>query len=58
MYWVEQSGAIVSVPICGGTVTTLAKGQTGTSVAVDATNVYWSNLADGTIMKLPKHAAQ
>jgi hypothetical protein len=35
--------------------TTLASGQSGpTSVAVDATSVYWTNSVNGTVMKVSK----
>ncbi|MHB8420025.1 MAG: NHL repeat-containing protein [Myxococcales bacterium] len=67
VYWSEQSascygGAVVKVPIGGGTVTTLASGPEiePAGVAVDGTSVYWTNvgtagsdlLDGGTIMKL------
>ncbi len=49
IYWADnQSGKVKNAPIAGGTTTTLAAGQVlPTSVAVDATYVYWGN-RDGT----------
>ena len=41
------------VPIAGGTPTTLASDQNApVFIAVDATNVYWTNYAGGTVMKV------
>jgi hypothetical protein len=52
LYW-AANGNIVTVPIGGGATTTLATGQSNpVGVAVDAANVYWSNMGDGTVMKL------
>ena len=46
---------VMTVPISGGDPAPLVSGQTGSvgpeSVAVDATNVYWTN-STGTVMKL------
>src|SRR5262249_12673178 len=42
------------VPIAGGTVETMATGQTNPiAVTVDAANVYWSSDADGSISSCP-----
>jgi len=54
VYWLNQSsnmggttnapnGTILSAPLAGGTVTTLASAQTPLWIAVDANNVYWPN---------------
>jgi hypothetical protein len=66
-YWTESgigpsaSGTILSVPVGGGTPTTLAIQQPGPNgIAVDATSVYWANAgfgydqAGGTIVKIQK----
>jgi von Willebrand factor type D domain/Bacterial Ig-like domain (group 2) len=46
-------GAVMKVPIAGGTPTTLASGQGGSAIAIDATSVYWTNYLGGTVMKVP-----
>jgi hypothetical protein len=51
----DANGALVTVPICGGTVTTLAT-RRGPGIAVDANSVYWTNTNDGTVMKRAKIA--
>ena len=56
VYWTQNDGTIMSVPISGGNVTTLAAGQTAPSgIAVDATSVYWvtrgNGNAGGTVMR-------
>ena len=43
----------MKVPLGGGSPTTLASGQSQPyRLAVDATSVYWTNHASGTVMKL------
>jgi hypothetical protein len=44
----------MKIPSAGGTATTLASDQVyPQGIAVDGTNVYWTNYGDGTVMKVP-----
>jgi hypothetical protein len=59
VYWVAgsadaSSGAIMGVPVGGGTPTVLAS-QSGApaNIAVDASYVYWVELNQGEVMKAP-----
>jgi sugar lactone lactonase YvrE len=54
VYWANNSvpGAIVKVPVAGGTPITLAEGVEPWGIAVDATSVYWTSPGNGTVMKL------
>ena len=53
------AGAVLSVPVGGGAVTTLAQGQTNPmAITVESTDVYWANAGDyggstGSIVKVP-----
>ena len=47
-------GGLSAVPIGGGSVTTLAPGSTPAGIAVDAHDVYWTETAAGTVMKIAK----
>ena len=47
-------GAVMKVPIAGGTVTTLASGLgEAISIAVDSSNVYWGDYYENNIVKIP-----
>jgi hypothetical protein len=54
-------GAVVRVPIAGGAVTTIASlPGSAYDLAVDTTDVYWTNLGNGmpsTVMRAPMPAA-
>jgi hypothetical protein len=53
-YFIDDQ-TILSVPIGGGAAKTIATGQPSpTGLAVDAIYVYWTNSADGTVMRSPK----
>ena len=48
------SGTVMKVPLTGGTPVTLAQGlQNPWGIALDATNVYFSNAGGGTIKSVP-----
>ncbi len=55
MYWANGTdGTIRRAPVGGGPVTTIADKQNQpASIAVAGGVVYWTNLGDGTVMKLP-----
>jgi len=55
LYWIE-SGGIYSIPKLGGAPSHLAQeaGDNGSSLAVDATSVYWLNGVAGTLNRVPK----
>jgi len=58
VYWSSLVGTIKKVPLNGGTVVTLASGQSSPyKLVVDATNVYWVNYGtganDGAVMSVP-----
>jgi hypothetical protein len=56
VYWTDTgAGTISSVPLSGGSVVTIASGQSKPlRVAVDATHAYWANNLGGAIMRAPK----
>ena len=50
----SSDGIVVSVPIGGGTPTTLASGQSSSGIATDGTSVYWTTYEqNGRVMKVP-----
>ena len=55
VYWTDygagnDDGAVMSVPIGGGKVTTLATAQNGANcIAVDGSSVYWTDYGDGLL---------
>jgi hypothetical protein len=48
------AGTVMTAPLDGGTATTIASGCDPWAIAVDATNVYWTN-ANGAVMKAVKN---
>jgi hypothetical protein len=55
LYWIEPSGSVKKVPIGGGSSVVLAPApQAPGGLALDATNVYWSDINGGVVYKLPK----
>jgi hypothetical protein len=52
VFWSDETGgAVMKAPIDGGTPVPLASGQGVTSIALDATNVYW---ASGGLQTVPQ----
>jgi hypothetical protein len=54
VYWVTTMGTpnqVVSVPIAGGTITTLATTAPGGSIAVNSTTVFWT--VAGAVLSVP-----
>ena len=56
VYWtMTDHGTVMTVPLSGGTPSTLASGQNQPAgIAGDSSSLYWVNSGDGTIMKLVK----
>jgi hypothetical protein len=58
-YWTmngptNTTSAVMSVPLDGGATTTVASAQNGVAaIALDDTNVYWTNYLGGTVMAVP-----
>jgi eukaryotic-like serine/threonine-protein kinase len=59
VYWInsgsgDQCGAVRSIGVDGGPITTLASGQDEPSgMATDGVHVYWVNYGDGTVNRVP-----
>jgi hypothetical protein len=55
VYWVTTGGVVASVPITGGKMTTLASSQSPATsgIAVDASNVYFTDSSAGTVLSVP-----
>jgi len=55
VYWVQEAnGAVMKVPINGGTPQTIAAGGGGVNyIAIDGTSVYFANEYNGQVMKAP-----
>jgi hypothetical protein len=49
-----DAGSIMKVPISGGTEVALFPGAYAAGLAIDAASIYWTNLADGTVVKGPR----
>jgi sugar lactone lactonase YvrE len=43
----------MTAPIGGGSVSTLVSGGTGYGIAIDASNVYWTDFRAGNVMQMP-----
>ena len=59
VYWANfaEDGELVRKMIGGGSAEVLVQGlKRPNGIAIDATDVYWTNRGDGTVMKLPRTA--
>jgi hypothetical protein len=56
VYWANGggpgAGSVAKVPIGGGTITVLSSGNTPNFVAINSTSLFWTDIANGTVMKL------
>lgn len=54
IYWGASNSALNVTPLAGGAVTTLVSGeQDPMGVAVDASDVYWTDFYSGSVKKMP-----
>ena len=55
VYWLGLAShtELLKVPIGGGALTTLHSAKGGRGVAVNATDVFWTDRNDGTILRIP-----
>ncbi len=54
LYWTLSSGAVLTMPIAGGTPKTLYPGGSGAEgIALDDRYLYWSTYFGGTILRMP-----
>src|SRR5580692_3280944 len=42
VYWTNNQAGVMKVPVGGGVATTLAQGRSGAGIAIDSSNVYWT----------------
>jgi len=55
VYWTTADGTVATVPLAGGTPTTLISNQDSPQgIAVDSTSLYWTNFGADTLSKLAK----
>src|ERR1700677_906378 len=53
VYFTDGIGDVLSVPVGGGTIKTLATGQYPVTFAVDSVNLYWTSQGDN-VMQMRK----
>ncbi len=54
VYWTSIDGSVARIATAGGSTEVLVSGQNQPGdIAVNSTDVYWTNLGDATILRLP-----